>query len=371
MLTVCTIQQFIAKSIESDQIICFGAGKNINLLAKLFANTKVWNKIEYIIDNDKEKQNTRISIEKKVFKIVSPEGIKLKQGEKLSIVITCAKYDNIIEQIASIDILKNADLYSLVYMYDLSREEDALKKFVPANLKLNAESLIPKTIHYCWFGRKTLPDRYKVWIESWHKFCPDYDIIEWNENNYDITKNIYMRQAYENEKWGFVPDYARLDIVYNHGGIYLDTDVEIVQNIDDLLYQKGFAGFESTEFVNLGSGFGAVKGLPIIKKMLDLYDDIRFIKRNGSLNLIASPIWQTQVLKEFGLQTNGEYQRVAGLTIYPEKVLNGKNLFTRRVILKPYTKAIHHFDGSWLDQETKHRIWKKEKRYNKNPLEGV
>lgn len=190
MLRLCSLQQFIAKSIESDQIICFGAGKNINLLAKLFANTKVWNRIEYIIDNDKEKQNTRLTIGKNEFKIVSLDKIKSEQDEKLSIVITCAKYEDIVEQIIHIDTFKNADLYSLAYMYDLSREEDALKKVVPINLKLNVDPLIPKIIHYCWFGGKKLPDRYKIWIESWHKFCPDYDIIEWNENNYDVTKNI-------------------------------------------------------------------------------------------------------------------------------------------------------------------------------------
>ena len=133
-----------------------------------------------------------------------------------------------------------------------------------------------KKIHYCWFGGTEIPDKYKSWMESWERFCPDYEIIQWNEDNYDVSKNKYMFQAYSEKKWAFVPDYARLDIIYNHGGIYLDTDVEIIKNFDDLLYTKGFAGFESNDYVAFGLGFGAMKNLPIIKELRDMYDDIEF-----------------------------------------------------------------------------------------------
>ena len=105
--------------------------------------------------------------------------------------------------------------------------------------------MIPKIIHYCWFGGAELPEKDRKCIESWKKFCPDYQIIEWNENNYDVTKNTYMYQAYQAKKWGFVPDYARLDIIYQHGGIYLDTDVELVKNLDSLLENDAFMGFVS------------------------------------------------------------------------------------------------------------------------------
>ena len=158
-----------------------------------------------------------------------------------------------------------------------------------------------------------------------------------------------MMQAYENKKWGFVPDFARLDIIYHYGGIYLDTDVELIQNLDDLLYQKGFAGFEGDNYVALGLGFGAVKELPIIKEMLEYYNNIDFVNEDGTLNLIASPVWQTELLLKKGLKLNGEYQIVKDLTIFPEKMLTGKNLGTRRIRLMPYTRSIHHYEGSWLD----------------------
>lgn len=105
---------------------------------------------------------------------------------------------------------------------------------------------IPKIIHYCWIGKSEKPESVEYCIESWKKYCPDYKIIEWNENNYDFIKNEYMKEAYDSKKWGFVPDYARLDIIYNYGGIYLDTDVEIIKSFDALLNQEAFIGFECT-----------------------------------------------------------------------------------------------------------------------------
>ena len=128
--------------------------------------------------------------------------------------------------------------------------------------------MIPKIIHYCWFGNGPIPEKDKKCINSWKKYCSDYKIIQWNEKNYDITKNKYMNQAYQQKKWGFVPDYARLDIIYTYGGIYLDTDVEIIKSFDSLLSNRGFAGFERPDYVNLGLGFGAEAENIIIKKML-------------------------------------------------------------------------------------------------------
>ena len=148
--------------------------------------------------------------------------------------------------------------------------------------------MIPKKIHYCWFGGNPLPELAQKCIASWKKYCPDYEIIEWNETNYDITKNNYMNQAYENKRWGFVPDYARLDIIYTHGGIYLDTDVELIKPIDELLTLKAFAGVEqNSEYVALGLGFGAEKEHPTIKALRDYYDTLSFVE-NGELGLDES-----------------------------------------------------------------------------------
>lgn len=353
MLKICNIQQVLKNTECVEQIVCFGAGKRLEKMKELFVNTELWNKIKYIVDNDTKKWNKKIGIADKEFEIISLNELKTKRKGKFAVIITCEAYTDIVNQLNAQSELQKVDFYCLSHIARLKQEEEALQKKIPLDIKLAGEPLIPKVIHYFWFGGKQLPDRHKSWMESWHKFCPDYEIIEWNEKNYDVTKNNYMYQALKKEKWGFVPDYARLDVIYNYGGIYLDTDVEIIGNIDDLLYQKGFAGFESDEAVNLGSGFGAIKGLPVIKEMMDFYDDLEFILPDGRLNLVASPQWQTKILKKRGLQMNGEYQIVDDLTIYPEKMLNGKSMNTGRTILKPYTRMIHHFDGSWLEKESK------------------
>lgn len=219
--------------------------------------------------------------------------------------------------------------------------------------------MIPKKIHYCWIGSNSLTPLAEKCIQSWERYCNDYEIIRWDESNYDFTKNEYMRQAYEAKKWGFVPDYARLDIIYNHGGIYLDTDVEIVRSIDDLLENKCFAGVESYSedrlYIALGLGFGAERKNPFIKEIRDTYEKLSFVNEDGSLNLIASPIYQTEFLKEKGLIYSEQIQNICGMTIYPKKYFNPMDLNTGKIVLEKDTFSIHHYAGSWLDSKQKKR----------------
>ena len=149
--------------------------------------------------------------------------------------------------------------------------------------------MIPKVIHYCWFGGNAKPASVLKCIESWKKYCPGYEIKEWNEENFRIEDNLYCKQAYDAKKWAFATDYARLVIVYNNGGIYLDTDVEVIKPLDDLLNHKFFIGRQQGFQVNTGSGFGAEKGHPVLKRMIDDYEDIPFIDENGEMDLLTCP----------------------------------------------------------------------------------
>ncbi len=133
--------------------------------------------------------------------------------------------------------------------------------------------MIPKVIHYCWFGGGEKSRLMKKCIKSWKKYCPDYEIIEWNEDNFDVNGIEFTKGAYNAKKWAFVTDYARLDIIYKHGGIYLDTDVELLKPLDELLKYKGFFGFEEMGMVNTGVGFGAEKGNLLVKQMRDDYNN--------------------------------------------------------------------------------------------------
>ena len=213
-----------------------------------------------------------------------------------------------------------------------------------------SKTKIPKTIHYCWFGGNPIPESNKKFMESWNKFCPDYEIIEWNESNYDVTKNRYMKEAYENKQWAFVSDYARLDIIYEHGGIYLDVDVELIKSLDDLLNLTGFLGFEENKkLCNTGLGFGATPKLPIIKELRDDYDNINFIKENGSFDRTPCPYFQTDLLLKKGLEQDcNSIQEIEGLTIFPDDYFCPRNWIGQTNITSN-TYSIHHFEGLWHD----------------------
>ncbi len=213
--------------------------------------------------------------------------------------------------------------------------------------------MIPKKIHYCWFGGKPLNKLSKKCIESWKKFCPDYEIIQWNEKNYNVAKNKYMHQAYENQKFAFVSDYARLDIIYNEGGIYLDTDVEIIKPIDDLIALDAFAGIEAhSQYVAVGLGFGAKKGNLLIKQLLDHYEDLEFIK-DGQMDLTPIPIVTDEVFKENGYVYSKQITKCCDMHIYPSEYFCPMDMNTGKLQITENTYTIHHYSASWCDKRSK------------------
>ena len=211
--------------------------------------------------------------------------------------------------------------------------------------------MIPKTIHYCWFGQAPLPDEYIAYINSWKKMCPECEIIEWNESNFDINQNMYCREAYKQKKWAFVSDYARLKIIYDHGGIYLDTDVEVIKSLDALIKDgNGFIGFQNEEEVNTGLGFAAPKGNACVKKMLEMYSRRHFVSKSGEFDLTPCPVSNTVALKELGLKTGKACyvkQRLNGITVYPPEFFNPISPETMKMTKTSRTYTIHHYSGSW------------------------
>ena len=207
--------------------------------------------------------------------------------------------------------------------------------------------MIQKVIHYCWLGGNPLPKSAVKCIASWKKYCPDY------ESNLDFENApAFVKQAYEAKAWGFVPDYFRLWIIYHHGGIYLDTDVQMIRSFDPLLQNAAFAGFESADYVNFGHGFGAEKGHPMIKEHMDLYDSIPFRNSDGTLNRVASPVITTDWLKTKGLILGtDEMQVIAGLRIYPKEYFAPKSFDTGVTKITKNTYSIHQYDASWFSAE--------------------
>lgn len=211
--------------------------------------------------------------------------------------------------------------------------------------------MIPKKIHYCWFGGNPLGEKEKKCIESWKKFCPDYEIKEWNESNFDIDLYPYLRQAYDNKKYAFLTDVVRLDIIYREGGIYFDTDVEIIKNIDSLLDNEAFFAFEDGRYVATGLGFGAVAGNKIVKANRDLYENVNFVNEDGTFNLKACPKYTTELMLEYGLKQDNTEQVIAnGVKIYPSECFNPYDYLTDKLNKTPNTYTIHWFANSWSKQ---------------------
>lgn len=226
--------------------------------------------------------------------------------------------------------------------------------------------MIPKVIHYCWFGKGKYGDKIEKCILSWKKYCPDYKIICWNEDNYDIHKNKFVEQAYEKKKWAFVSDYARVDIVYHYGGIYLDTDVELIKSLDEILDCEMYAGMESKDFLALGLGFGAVKGHPYLKEIMEYYETREFVHGNGKMDLKACPVIQTEILMRYGLKKEDKYQKLEKCIVYPSEVFSPKSFQTGETRITSKSISIHHYDMTWLDEKqkkSKEREWELKKKY--------
>lgn len=207
--------------------------------------------------------------------------------------------------------------------------------------------MIPKIIHYCWFGKGKKPELVYRCIESWKKFCPDYQIVEWNEDNFDINCCRYVKEAYDNRKFAFVADYARLYAMYTQGGIYMDTDVEVTKNLDEFLQHKGFAGFESETQIQTGI-MAAEERFPLLKEFISYYDGRSFVDNAGNMDMTTNVIIITSILLKKGFLPNGKFQIVDGLVLYPRDYFCPLDDATGVLHKTKNTAAIHWFSKSWI-----------------------
>lgn len=216
------------------------------------------------------------------------------------------------------------------------------------------EQKIPKIIHYCWFGGKEKPQIVKKCIESWNKHLPDYEIIEWNELSFDINSgNKFVKEAYKAKKFAFVSDYVRIYALYHYGGIYFDTDVEIYKSFNDLLHHESFWGFEQGNYIAT-STIGVTKGNKIIQLFLDKYNDMSFIKDDGSFDEITNVSIITKILVNKGLEMNGRYQELEDLgTFYPQTYFSPYDYINCKRNITENTYAMHYFYKSWLSPKAK------------------
>lgn len=216
---------------------------------------------------------------------------------------------------------------------------------------------IPKVIHYCWFGKGKMPKLAEKCLNSWKKFCPDYKIVCWNEENFDVTENRYAREAYEAKKWAFVSDYVRLKVLYNEGGIYLDTDVELIKPLDDLICDRGYMGFDDNGVISTGLGFACEKGNELVGKLLKDYEDIPFVLPDGSFDITPCPIRNTKTMENLGFDTSCKDQIFMGIHMLPEDYLCPMKYYTGKKVITKNTYSIHHFCASWTSKTSKRTLF--------------
>lgn len=220
--------------------------------------------------------------------------------------------------------------------------------------------IIPKIIHYCWFGRNPLPKSAKKCLASWRKYLPDFEIKEWNEDNFDVNVIPYTHDAYQAKKYAFVSDYARFWILYHYGGVYFDTDVEVIKPLDDLLKDGAFMGWETPSSdgaykIAPGLGLAAPAQFPLYKEILGGFERLNFHLANGGINPYSMIPMVTDILSRKGLQLDGNTQRVAGVMIYAPAYFCPMNAVSGQVLITPKTYTIHWYTMSWLP---KHRQWR-------------
>mgnify|MGYP001025774460 CR=1 FL=1 len=213
--------------------------------------------------------------------------------------------------------------------------------------------MIPKILHACWFGGKQMPEAARQYIETWKKFNPEYKVKIWDEQTFDVASNQYVYEAYQNKKFAFVTDYVRLKVLYDYGGIYMDTDVEVLKPLDELLLYPAFSGFEGPDRIPTGT-MGAEKGNKWIKLLLDDYQHRHFVLPDGSFDLTTNVKTITDItVANYPIILNNTFQSFQDFVMFPFDYLCAKDLVDGVVKITENTYTVHHFAGSWTSPKKK------------------
>ncbi len=336
----------LMKEIQNKKLVCFGAGGHFDTVMSLYASYSLEEQVAAIVDNNASHYAGYKQFRQKKYQVISfEEFVQSFHRDDTVLLVTNNIYAmDIVDQLDREQALAGLNVYIGTF---LSEASDKMREF---DIVSTGNIQIPKVIHYCWFGNNEIPKEYRSCMDSWEKFCPEYEIRRWDETNFDISINQYMYQAYQNKKWAFVSDYARLKIIYDYGGIYLDCDVELLKNPDVFLSEKMFCGFEDNNFINLGLGYGAVARHPYLKRLMEYYDTLDFVNQDGSLNMVPCPVYQTEILKTFGFMDDNYYQKKDDITVFPTDVFSPVSGWgTGRITDKSY--MLHHYCASWQSKE--------------------
>lgn len=323
------------KIIKGRRVLCFGSGDYFKLFVFDFGNAT---KILGIIDNDASKHGTIViagNISTTVLSLA--ESVQIIGTTDTILVITAAAYREIIIELQAISDFENVTCYVYAQIkYSVLKSVDRLPHICD---KLQ----IPPIIHYCWFGGKPLPESLRQCVDSWKRVCPGYKIMEWNEKNYDYHKNAWTAAAFKQGQWTYLVDYARIDMIAAYGGIYLDTDVELLQSLDILRCYKGFVATEAHGGINFGSGFGAIAGLHVFQELLAGFDR----EFEHGVTFCSNVGRETDIFWRNGYQLNGKLQVIKEVAILPFNVLTPAIADTNKRFISNATVGVHYFNRGW------------------------
>lgn len=335
---------------EDKRITVYGAGMIGRIVIPYIV--EAYGLQEYVdcfVDSDSRKQGQEILVGSFRYEIRGME--ILSRLEKNSVLlITTSRFYQVLDCLDGIPELRDTEAY-LVPVMQLEASERAKKFGIHRFLDT---PVIPKKIHYCWFSEKPMPLFLQECVQGWRELCPDYEIKEWNEKNYDVADIPYVEEAYKNGSYGFVADVARLDILYQYGGVYLDTDVTLLKSLDELLYQPAFVGVEKWGNINTGGGCGAVAHHPMIREMLEYRKCFHFLQKDGSRDTATNGLYETIPFLRHGMKVDNTMQIINGVTIYPSCVFHPYDYMSCEDSRTEATIAKHHFYGGWMDKQELH-----------------
>ncbi len=357
-----TFEEFISSIRQlNKKIVVFGAGViGTVTVPDVLRQYGELGKLSCFIDNDAKSQGAKVVVDGLEVPVFSVDYLKKLDPEEFVLVLSISRFMEVLDQLEQYEWTAKWDCFLAPAMCIESFAGHGGKGAV----KDYDKPIIPRKLHYMWLGGKPIPDSLRRCMESWEKFCPDYEIIRWDESNYDLDKRSYMRKAYDNGMYGFVPDYARIDILLEHGGIYLDTDVELLRPIDDLLYQEAFCGVEKWQTVNLGGMSGSIPGQAGMKALLDNRESVLFENADGTLNKRTCGYYDTNALIIHGYKLNGQIQKILGMNVYTSDFFHPYDYMSGRLETTSDTFSIHHFNGGWLTEDMRRQNEIARKRFD-------
>ncbi len=367
MKTINAPMETFVRYIANKKVYIYGLGEVYQQFVKRDVYSRIQQSVKGYIDNGKAGQEITVS-----GSFYPVYGVEYLRTLDQAVVLLCStkQLDSMYQALREQNLPDSIECFVLPLIWSISDGVDDNSVINRIQMTGEIADRIEKKIHCFWFSGEEKPEDYQRCIDSWKRICPDYEIIEWNAQNYDCRKTPFMAQALEKRKWAFVSDYARLDVVYNYGGIYLDMDVELLKRPDAWLKFDAFFNFGTQHDIDLGSGFGSVRNNPFIGQLLELYSGQNFCDQDGMPMVwkYVQPVYIRDAFRSRGIRLDGSMQLVDDMLILPRRYHTPVDDFLfDNYVQSEDTVGIHHYNAGWcstqfLEQRRVKSFWREAAR---------